>query len=94
MEDADDRQLRRKRALYRARHRGTKEMDWLLGRFAEAELECLSAPDFDCFEALLAIQDSDLEQWIKYGNANGDPRQTPEMAALIFRIRRFHRLEE
>jgi len=28
----------RRRALYRAEHRGTKELDWLLGRFARAEL--------------------------------------------------------
>ena len=33
----DDVASRRRRAVFRAGHRGTKEMDWLLGRFAEAE---------------------------------------------------------
>jgi antitoxin CptB len=94
MEKAESRQLRQKRAFYRARHRGAKEMDWLLGRFAEAELDVLSGPEFDSFEELLAVSDSDLERWIKFGDARGEPEQTPEMAALVSRIRRFHRLEE
>ena len=35
----EDLETIRKRALYRATHRGTMEMDWLLGRFAEAHLK-------------------------------------------------------
>ena len=34
----DDAETRRRRAVYRACHRGTKEMDWILGRFAERSL--------------------------------------------------------
>ncbi|TMJ66522.1 MAG: succinate dehydrogenase assembly factor 2, partial [Alphaproteobacteria bacterium] len=34
----DDVERRRRRAVYRACHRGTKEMDWILGRFAQAAL--------------------------------------------------------
>ena len=32
----DDLEMRRRRAAYRASHRGTKEMDIILGRYAEA----------------------------------------------------------
>ena len=32
----DDVERRRRRAVYRACHRGTKEMDWILGRFRAA----------------------------------------------------------
>jgi antitoxin CptB len=94
MNDGESRELRQRRALYRARHRGTKEMDWLLGRFAEAELSALPDAEFDCFENLLAIPDSDLERWIKFGDLNGAPDQSSYMVALISRIRRSHRLEE
>ena len=34
----DDVETRRRRAAYRASHRGTKEMDWMLGRYAERAL--------------------------------------------------------
>ena len=37
----DDAETRRRRAAYRACHRGTKEMDWILGRFAEAALPAM-----------------------------------------------------
>ena len=37
----DDLEMRRRRAAYRARHRGTKEMDSLLGRFADAQLAAM-----------------------------------------------------
>ena len=33
-----DLEIRRRRAAYRAHHRGTKEMDWLVGRYADAHL--------------------------------------------------------
>ncbi|HEY7687469.1 MAG TPA: succinate dehydrogenase assembly factor 2, partial [Dongiaceae bacterium] len=41
-----------KRALYRANHRGTKEMDLILGRFAEAEHGGWDGPTLDAFEEL------------------------------------------
>jgi antitoxin CptB len=94
MNDEESLELRRRRAFYRARHRGTKEMDWLLGRFAETELDALPDAEFECFEDLLAISDSDLERWIKFGDLSGAPEQKPHMPALISRIRRSHRLEE
>ena len=36
--------MRRRRALWRATHRGSKEMDFLLGRFAEAAVSAVTAP--------------------------------------------------
>jgi antitoxin CptB len=93
MNDGESRELRQRRAFYRARHRGTKEMDWLLGRFAETELDALSDAEFECFENLLATSDSDLERWIKFRDISA-PNQTPPMIALISRIRRSCRLEE
>ncbi len=76
-----------KRALYRANHRGTKELDLILGRFAEAEASALNEAEFSAFEELLALPDPQIDLWIK-----GQP-PPPAIIAIIARIRRYHRLE-
>ena len=60
----DDVETRRRRAAYRASHRGTKEMDWILGRFAQAALGDMSADGLGLFERLLALPDPDLQDMI------------------------------
>ena len=55
---------RRRRVLYRAWHRGTREMDFILGQFVNAEIERMSEADLDVFEHLLEAQDSDLYEWV------------------------------
>jgi antitoxin CptB len=55
---------RRKRLLYRATHRGTREADRLVGGFAEAHLEGLDEADLGRFEALLEESDVDLVDWL------------------------------
>src|SRR5262245_6738278 len=60
----DDVEARRRRAVYRAHHRGTKEMDWILGRFADAAVGALSADSLDMFERLLSLPDPDLQDMI------------------------------
>ena len=54
----------RKKALFRAWHRGTKEMDLLLGTFADAHLGALSEDEFAEFERLMEVPDQDLFGWI------------------------------
>jgi antitoxin CptB len=80
---------RRRRAQYRAAHRGTLEMDWLLGRFAAAALPAMSSADLERFEGLLALPDPDLHAWITAGEGIG----ISDYATLIAEIRTFHRLE-
>ncbi|MBV2360035.1 succinate dehydrogenase assembly factor 2 [Thalassococcus sp. CAU 1522] len=48
----------------RSMRRGTKEMDILLMRYADARLTALDAAGLDAYEALLAENDQDLYQWI------------------------------
>lgn len=83
----DDTENRIKRLLYRARHRGTKEMDFMLGRFAEAEAATLEA-DFPVFEAMLMMPDQPIQSWL----SGEEPPQ--EYKSLIERIRRFHGVAE
>lgn len=83
-----DLDLRRRRAAYRAAHRGTKEMDWLLGRFAADRLAGMNSDDLTEFEQLMALPDPDLQTWIMAGGLPSDSG----FADLIGRIRAFHDL--
>jgi antitoxin CptB len=77
---------RRRRARFRAWHRGTREMDLLLGRFADAYIASLSDSDLVAFEAVLELPDPDLFVWII-----GPERDTPGSASPILRsIRDFY----
>ncbi len=60
-------EIRRKRLRYQCSHRGTKELDYLLGRFTEAHVARLTAEQLDRFEALLANPDPDIYRWIRGG---------------------------
>jgi antitoxin CptB len=85
---SDDLQARRRRAAYRATHRGTKEMDITLGRFAEAKLASMSAVALERFERLLALPDPELQAmiWCPEAYPGG------ELAELIALLRAFHGL--
>ena len=56
--------IRRRRLRYRAWHRGTKEMDLMLGPFADANLEAFGPPELDRLEALMDEEDTDLLKWV------------------------------
>ncbi|MBO0733973.1 MAG: succinate dehydrogenase assembly factor 2 [Methylocapsa sp.] len=62
--NAFDHAARCRRILFRSWHRGTREMDLILGRFANAEIKNLSKGDLCDFERLLEAADPDLFGWI------------------------------
>lgn len=55
---------RRRKLLFRSWHRGIREMDLILGGFADAEIATLTVPELDQYERLLEIQDADLLAWV------------------------------
>ena len=75
---------RRRKALYRAWHRGMREMDLLLGQFADAKIATMSQTDLAAFELLLdGAPDRDLLAWFT-GEARIEPAyDTPVWRALI-----------
>ena len=85
-----DMDTRRRRAIFRAGHRGTLELDWLLGRFADAEVERMDCAELTSFEQLLALPDPDIEHWVLHGAA---PRPDGAVGDVIERLRRFHRID-
>lgn len=76
---------RRRRILYRSWHRGTREMDLLMGRFADAMIGVMSEEEVAAFEELIEVEDPDLFGWINSGVP--DPAyDTP----IFHRFRQFH----
>jgi antitoxin CptB len=55
---------RRRRTHFRCWHRGMREMDLILGRFADAHIADLSDDELDTLEALMEEQDRDLLIWL------------------------------
>lgn len=55
---------RRKKAVFRSWHRGTKEMDLILGNYAKKNIETLSDDELSAYEALLDLQDLDIYNWV------------------------------
>lgn len=56
--------IRLKRLRYRCWHRGTKEMDLLLGPYADAHLGAMTPAELDRFERLVDEADTDLQKWL------------------------------
>jgi len=57
-------ETRIKRLRYRSWHRGWKETDLILGRFADDNLHKLSAEQLDIHEKLLDENDADIWDWL------------------------------
>ena len=76
---------RRKRLLFRCWHRGTREMDLILGRFADAEIANLADGELGELERLIELPDPDL-----YAAFSGDRPLPSEYAGPLFdRIKSF-----
>ncbi len=80
---------RRRRAIYRARYRGTKELDWMLGKFADVRVADMPVAELTAFEELLSLPEPDLQKWLM----NGTGYQGSSLSGLIDDIRAFHGLE-
>lgn len=76
---------RRKRLLFRCWHRGTREMDMILGGFADAHIAALSDAEMDDLEVLMELPDPDL-----YAAFSGaQPLASPYKDGIFIRIKQF-----
>ena len=57
-----------KKLFFKASHRGTKEMDIILGNFANKQLESMTKNDLALFDELLDISDPELYKWLTSDN--------------------------
>jgi antitoxin CptB len=77
---------RRKRLLFRCRHRGIREMDLVLGRFADAHLAALTDAELGELERWLEIPDQQMFAFV-----NGTEPAPPDVDTPFFkRLRAFH----
>ncbi len=54
----------RKRLIFRSWHRGTREMDLIMGRFADAHVAQFTAAELASYEQILTYSDPELYNWI------------------------------
>lgn len=78
--------MRRRRILFRAWHRGTREMDLIMGGFCDAHIGSLSEAEIDDFERLIDLPDHDLYRWVI-----GEAELPAALDTTLFRkMRDFH----
>ncbi len=56
--------VRRKRLMFRSWHRGMRELDLLLGTFAEYHLADFSERQLDIYERFIEYSDPDIYRWL------------------------------
>src|SRR5437899_12200847 len=69
---------RRRRILFRAWRRGLREMDLVMGRFADAHLTAMNESELSEFERLLDVPDPQALAWI-----TGEEAPPAEFDALL-----------
>jgi len=77
---------RRRRLLYRSWRRGTREMDLIMGRFADAVIGELGEAELAEFERLSEVPDPELYAWLAGSRAVPADHDT----VLFRRLRSFH----
>ena len=82
----EDDNTRLQRLRYRAARRGSRELDLLLGRYAEHALETMNENELEEFSAFLGCPDPLIQAWIM----SGDDAAAGEFRELVKRIQLFH----
>ena len=65
-----NKEILKKKIIYRSVHRGTKEMDLLLGNFVKAHIDKLNVTELKDLSKLLIIEDEVIYKW--YIKRNSD----------------------
>jgi len=81
MPGRETRETRLKRLKMRSWHRGIKEMDLILGGWADANLDTADDATLDMFEAVLAEADQDLYRWV-----SGQDEAPSHIAPFVARL--------
>jgi antitoxin CptB len=78
---------RRAKALFRSWHRGMREVDLILGDFADAEIASLTDAELDQYEELLGVPDGDLLRWVTGERPVPDSRHEADIGEPTIGIR-------
>jgi antitoxin CptB len=78
--------VRRRRLLFRAWRRGVREIDLIIGRFADAHIAALDAAGLDDFEHLIEAPNAALYSWV----TGAEPAPADYDTAVLAELRTFH----
>lgn len=81
-ENNDSLEKRRRRLIYRATHRGTREADLIIGQFAIAFVPTMTIYEMDDFERILKLPDADLILWLAGSKTIPVPIDSPLLQAV------------
>lgn len=81
-------EIRLRRLTMRSWRRGMKEMDLILGHFADDVLAELSPADLDEYERLLSENDQDLYLWVTARVNNGTNTGPDRISGILDRVAR------
>jgi antitoxin CptB len=73
----------RKRLAWRASRRGIKEMDIVVGGFADARLPTMTPQELITFEVLLEIPDQQLLSWVTGQEVVPEELRSPMLQAML-----------
>ncbi|WP_421695240.1 succinate dehydrogenase assembly factor 2 [Aestuariivirga sp.] len=76
-------EIARKRLLWRATHRGIKEMDLILGGFVSRHLEEFSASEIADLERIMDIPDQEMLSWATRQEAVPAHHASPLLARIL-----------
>jgi antitoxin CptB len=82
--------VRRRKLLFRCWHRGMRELDLIMGRFADNAIEDFTVEELSAFERLIDVPDRELLAWVT-GETDVPPMHD---TALFHRLRDFNRRGE
>ena len=77
-----NKEILKKQIIYRSMHRGTKEMDLLLGNFVKKHIDELNYRELRDLEKLLFIEDEIIYKWYFEKNSNNSIQNSKVSAML------------
>jgi antitoxin CptB len=83
----DELAVRRRKLKFRSWHRGMREMDLIMGRFADACVDAMEPAELDDYERLMELPDPELFAWV----LGDDPPLADFDSPMLRRLRAFHR---
>ena len=82
-----NKEILRKQIVYRSMHRGSKEMDLLLGNFVKKNIDKLNNNELKDLEQLLFIEDEIIYKWYFEKNSdNAIPNTKVSMMLKNFKL--------
>jgi antitoxin CptB len=82
-DSAPDLDPRRRRLLFRATHRGTHELDLLIGGFVSSRLATFTGEELTEIERLLELPEPDLADWLTGRQPVPEALRHPLLQAMI-----------